>query len=102
MTKKQAGSRAGCPFVTFRRAKVAATVCAVLSITGCSRSPELDVLGSYFPAWIVCLAAALLLTFAAHALFTKTKVGHELWPLPLLYSSLVCFLSCTLWLIFFE
>lgn len=98
MTKKQGGP----PFVTFRRAKVAAVVGAVLSTTACSRSPELDVLGSYFPAWIVCLAAALALTFAAHALFTKTKVAHELWPLPLLYPSLVCFLSCTLWLIFFE
>jgi len=98
MTEKQAGR----PSVTFQQAKVAAVLGVVLSTTACSRSPELDVLGSYFPAWIVCLAAALALTFAAHALFTKTKVAHELWPLPLLYPSLVCFLSCTLWLIFFE
>jgi len=98
MTEKQAGR----PSVTFQQAKIAAVLGVVLSNTACSRSPELDVLGSYFPAWIVCLAAALALTFAAHALFTKTKVAHELWPLPLLYPSLVCFLSCTLWLIFFE
>ena len=23
-------------------------------LSGCSRAPEIDVLGSFFPAWVVC------------------------------------------------
>lgn len=74
----------------------------VVGLAGCSYSPEFNILGSYFPSWIVCLAAAIALTFGAHLLFAKRKLVDQLWPLPLIYTSLVCFLSCTLWIIFFE
>ncbi|MBV8550592.1 MAG: DUF1656 domain-containing protein [Acidobacteriaceae bacterium] len=84
------------------RMRAVTTFLTLVCTTGCSRSPELNILGSYFPSWIVCLAVATVLTFVAHTLFTKWKIVEELWPLPLLYSSLICFLSCTLWLILFE
>jgi protein-S-isoprenylcysteine O-methyltransferase Ste14 len=74
----------------------------VVGLAGCSYSPEFNILGSYFPSWIVCLAIAIALTFGAHFLFAKRKLVDQLWPLPLIYTSLVCFLSCTLWIIFFE
>jgi DNA-binding XRE family transcriptional regulator len=73
-----------------------------LGISGCSYSPSFNLLGSYFPAWIICFAIATALTTAVHAVFTKTKMVTELWPLPVVYTCLISFLSCTLWIIFFN
>ena len=73
----------------------------VLVLSGCSFSPSINIMGSYFPAWIVCCVVAIGVTASAHALFTRWKLLDELWPLPLLYLGLVCFVSCSLWLIFF-
>jgi len=30
---------------------------SVLFLIGCSRAPSFDILGSFFPAWLLCLAA---------------------------------------------
>ena len=35
-------------------------------------------------------------------LVSTKKVADQLWPLPIVYSALVCVFSCTLWLIFFK
>jgi hypothetical protein len=42
------------------------------------------------------------LTFLAHVYATKKKLTEELWPLPIVYSALLCLLSCTLWLLLFQ
>jgi hypothetical protein len=74
----------------------------LLPAAGCSGPPSFNILGSYFPSWLVCLAISIVLTFLAHAFVTAKHLANELWPLPVVYSSLLCFFSCTLWLIFFE
>jgi hypothetical protein len=73
----------------------------LLATGGCSGSPMFNILGSYFPSWLVCLAISIGLTFLAHLLVTTKKFADQLWPLPIVYSALLCFFSCTLWLIFF-
>jgi YtcA-like protein len=78
-----------------------ATSLFVLATAGCSGPPVFNILGSYFPSWIVCLGIAIGLTFLAHAFVTTRKLADQLWPLPVVYSALVCLFSCTLWLIFF-
>jgi protein-S-isoprenylcysteine O-methyltransferase Ste14 len=85
-----------------RCATLVLTTLVVLGVSGCSYSPSFNLLGSYFPSWIVCFAVATALTAAIHAVFTKTKLVTELWPLPVVYSCLISFLSCTLWVIFFN
>jgi hypothetical protein len=74
----------------------------VLATAGCSGSPVFNILGSYFPAWLVCLGISIGLTFLVHLFVTAKKLADQLWPLPIVYSALVCFFSCTLWSIFFE
>lgn len=73
-----------------------------LANAGCSRSPAFNILGSYFPSWLVCLAIAIALTFLAHVYVTQKQLTDELWPLPIVYSGLLCFFSCTVWLILFR
>jgi hypothetical protein len=73
---------------------------AVLFLTSCSRAPSFDILGSFFPAWLVCLAASVLLTVAARALLLRIRV--EL-VLPILtYPSLTALFTFALWLTLFR
>jgi len=35
---------------------------SLLLLTGCGRAPAVDILGSFFPAWLICLVVAILFT----------------------------------------
>ena len=68
--------------------------------TGCGRVPTFDVLGSFFPAWLMCLALSLVLTAAARWLLLRL---HIVIALPVLtYPSLMALLSFALWLAWFR
>jgi hypothetical protein len=77
---------------------------AVLSsgLTACARAPSIDVLGSFFPVWMVCLSAAVILTFFARNLVVRCKLESHVGPVALFYPSIVVLFSCLLWLIFFR
>ena len=47
---------------------------AVMLLTGCGRAPSFDILGSFFPAWLVCLASGLLFTVAARWMLLRVRV----------------------------
>ena len=81
----------------FRRSGLlfAGTVC-----TSCSRAPSFDILGSFFPAWLVCLASAVVLTVGARWLFLR---AHIVLAVPILtYPSLTALFTFALWLTFFR
>ena len=73
---------------------------AALFCAGCGRAPSFDVLGSFFPAWLMCLAAGLLLTVIAHWLISR--VGVELSIPIITYPSLTALFTFALWLSFFR
>jgi hypothetical protein len=73
---------------------------AILLLTACGRAPSFDVLGSFFPAWLVCLALGLLLTAAARWLLLRL---HIVIAFPVLtYPSLMALASFALWLALFR
>jgi hypothetical protein len=67
---------------------------------GCGRAPSVDILGSFFPAWLICFMAAVLLTALSHLALSRFHIKVEL-PV-LAYPSLTAFLTFALWLIFFH
>ena len=72
----------------------------VMFSTSCSRAPSFDILGSFFPAWLVCLVLGLLLTVAAHWVFLR---AHIAIALPVLtYPSLTALFTFVLWLAWFR
>ena len=73
---------------------------ASLLLVGCGRAPALDILGSFFPAWLVCLTAAILLTAIVRLVLLRFHMNLDL-PV-LAYSSLTAILTFALWLIFFH
>jgi YtcA family len=71
-----------------------------LLLAGCGRAPTFDVVGSFFPAWLFCLAVAVLLTVLARWLFLHLRIA--LVPHVLIYPSLTTIFAFALWLIFFR
>jgi len=68
-------------------------------LSSCSRAPSIEVLGSFFPAWLVCFIVAIVLTALARLALLRLRVKAAL-PL-LVYPSLAALLTFLLWLIFF-
>ena len=65
-----------------------------------TRAPSFDILGSFFPAWLVCLVLALLLTIGVRWLLMR--VGVMLSFPVLTYPSLTALVTLSLWLAFFR
>jgi len=70
------------------------------ALAGCERAPSLDILGSYFPGWLVCLTVALLLTVVARLVLTRLKI--EVAAPIVTYPSLVACLTFAQWLLFLR
>jgi len=70
-----------------------------LPLAGCSRTPSVDIFGSFFPAWLICFAAGSLLTALTRLAFMRL---HMKLDLPVLaYPGLAALLTFSLWLMFF-
>jgi hypothetical protein len=74
----------------------------MLVLAGCRRAPAFNILGSYFPAWLMCFLFGILLTIAARVVLRKYNLGEALNPPLLMYSCLTAFFTFTTWLIFFR
>ena len=75
---------------------------AALLTAGCSRAPSFNILGSFFPSWILCGLIGIVLTVAVRLWFVRIKLEAQLTPLILVYPCLTLFFTFTLWLVFFS
>ncbi len=78
---------------------------AGLLLAGChvdAHSPTLDVIGSYFPAWVVCIVIGLALTLITRQILIGLKVDAYLRPVLLVYLCLMIFYTLSTWLLFFQ
>ena len=68
-------------------------------LSSCSQAPSVDVLGSFFPAWLVCFIVAVVLTALVRLLVMRLRFKVAL-PM-LAYPGLAAFFTFALWLVFF-
>jgi hypothetical protein len=61
------------------------------------RVPSLDVFGSYFPAWLLALAAGVVLTIVASAAGNLLGIKPPGLLSPLVYVSLILIFSISVW-----
>jgi hypothetical protein len=81
---------------------VLCAACAVpFLMSGCGLVPSANILGSFFPAWLISIVTGVVLTVLAHQVFVATKVAPYLRPAGLLYPGLVCLLIFATWLVLF-
>ncbi len=74
----------------------------LLSASGCARAPTFNILGSYFPAWIICGLIGILLAVMVRVFFVRIDFEKHLSPLIVVYPCLALFFTFTVWLLFFS
>lgn len=80
--------------------RVATAAALVLCGAGCD--PLLNVQGSFFPAWMLCIALGIALTVAMRYLFVLLHLEPHLGPLVLIYPSLALLLTVLTWLALYR
>lgn len=73
-----------------------------LALTGCGRAPTFSILGSFFPAWLACMVAGIVMTALVSWILTRYKLEDRLAWRTLTYPCMAAFFSFTLWLLFFS
>ena len=81
-------------FVTFSLSAVAAL--------GCSGNPNVEIVGSYFPGWMLSLASGVVLTPLAHSLLRRQGLDRTVGHPAIIYPGMVVLFTCLLWLCFFA
>ena len=82
--------------------RLSLTVLPALLLAGCAHSPTLDVLGSYFPAWIVCIVIGLVLTVITRQLLIGFKLNVHLRLAGLVYLCMTVLWTLAAWLLCFK
>ena len=75
-------------------------IAVLFMLDGCSRAPSVDLAGSFVPAWLVCLAAAVVLTALVRLalLRARLKLAYAI----AVYPSLTVIFTFVLWILFFS
>jgi hypothetical protein len=81
---------------------MAGTCAALLFNTGCTRAPSFNILGSFFPSWILCGVIGIVLTVLVRVFLVRAKLEPELKPLIVVYPCIALFFTFTTWLLFFS
>jgi hypothetical protein len=66
------------------------------------RSPTIDILGSYFPAWMICIVSGLTLTLVSRWLIRAYHLEPYASPAPLIYSCLTIIYTFVTWIVFYQ
>jgi YtcA family len=91
---------------TVAKLVVAAFVMLVLlfGVSRCSshHSLTVDLLGSYFPAWMICILSGVTLTLIAHWIVQVRNLKPYLGPLPLIYPCLMIIFTFATWILLYQ
>lgn len=86
----------------FPRSLILPALLPCFAVAACRRSPTFNILGSFFPSWLICLFAGIVLAAVAYRIFARFALDKEiLWPV-VVYPCLTLLFACTLWLILFS
>ena len=72
-----------------------------LAVTGCTMPQSIAVLGSFFPDWLFCAIAGLVLALIVRGLLAKLGQTRALGPPVIVQPTLMLLFSLLVWLVFF-
>ena len=72
------------------------------ALTGCERVPSIDLLGAFFPSWMLCIVIGIVLTLAVWRALAAGHMEPRLGPAALLYPALALTFTLVAWLAFFQ
>src|SRR5262245_42862378 len=75
-------------------------ICVVRPVS--HRSPTSDILGSYFPAWMICIVSGLTLTLITRWIIRAYHLERYASPAPLIYTCLTIIYTFLTWIVFYQ
>jgi len=87
------------PATSVGRAQVTA---ASILLCGCERVPSINLVGAYFPSWMLCIIVGIALTLVARRVLAATGLDPWIGPRGLVYPALALALTLTTWIVFFR
>ena len=83
----------------FARVRV---IAAAVPLFGCERVPSVDVLGAYFPSWMLCILVGVALTLVVRWALAGAGLEPGSAPAGLMYPALALALTLATWVLFFR
>jgi hypothetical protein len=62
----------------------------------------IDVVGSYFPAWLICIVVGVALTLITRQLLIGLKLNVHLYPAAFVYLCMIILFTLGVWLALFQ
>jgi YtcA family len=85
--------------LTYIRKSRVVLLAALMSLGGCDGAPSRNILGSYFPSWMVCALLGIAVAGIARVILKSTGILQEL-PAPfLVILAIGCAATFALWLL---
>ena len=78
------------------------TAIGLISLSGCRGAPSINLMGSFFPGWMLCMALGLMGALLLRQVFIKIGVESHLGPRPVIYFCLWLLIALGSWLLFFR
>ena len=75
---------------------------ALALLPGCRGAPQINLLGSFFPAWMLCVGIGIGGTLLLRRILVRAKIEPHLILPPLVYLCLWVLLTLASWLVFFR
>jgi uncharacterized membrane protein len=75
---------------------------ALMLLAGCRGAPSINLLGSFFPAWMLCMVIGLVGAFVVREVCVRTSLEPHLKPRMLVYLCLWGLVTLLSWLLFFR
>jgi len=75
---------------------------AMIFLSGCRGAPSINLVGSFFPAWMLCIGFGVLGVLLSRRLFVRTGIEPHLGALPVVYFCLWVLYTLVSWLLFFR
>ena len=89
------------PTPPMRRTRVNRAVVMLLPLCGCGFAPSVNVLGSFFPAWLICIVIGIVITILSRQALVAMKLAPHLGPAALVYPCLAGLWIFAAWLLLF-
>jgi len=73
----------------------------LFSLAGCGLAPSVNILGSFFPAWLICIVIGIVIAMLTRRVLVAMNVASHLGPVALIYPCLACLWIFATWLLLF-
>ena len=85
-----------------RRVRGAAGAAVFPFVSGCGVVPSVNILGSFFPAWLISIVIGVVLTVLSRQVFVIAGIAPDLRPAAVAYASLLLLWTLATWLVVFA